>query len=77
MLIACATVLALAFTVALLRPAQAGNATPPPVPANIQAPEGNKVYLVGHAVGTQNYVCLPTGAGVAFTLYTAGHTVQG
>jgi hypothetical protein len=29
--------------------------TPPRVPANIQVPAGNKVFLVGHAVGTQNY----------------------
>jgi hypothetical protein len=31
----------------------------PPVPANLQVPVGNSVYRVGHAIGTQNYVCLP------------------
>ena len=34
---------------------------PPPLPANIQVPPGNTPYLLGHAVGTQNYICLPTG----------------
>ena len=35
----------------------AGKVTPPPVPANLQVPAGNNAFLVGHAVGTQNYVC--------------------
>ena len=34
---------------------------PPSVPANLEVPAGNKVYLKGYAVGTQNYICLPTG----------------
>src|SRR4029434_1014551 len=33
--------------------------TPPPVPPNIQVPAGNKAFLEGHAVGTQNYICVP------------------
>src|SRR5262245_50283903 len=32
----------------------------PPVPPQIQVPSGNVVYLKGSAVGTQNYVCLPS-----------------
>jgi len=31
----------------------------PPVPTNLQVPVGNSVYRVGHATGTQDYVCLP------------------
>ncbi len=61
LLIACATALAVAFTVSLPQPAHADHVTPPPVPANIQVPAGNKAFLVGHAVGTQNYICLPSG----------------
>ena len=57
--IACATALAVAFTVSLPQPAHADNVTPPPVPANIKVEPGNKAFLVGHAVGTQNYICLP------------------
>ena len=33
----------------------------PPVPGEIAVPAGNKPYAIGNAVGTQNYVCLPTG----------------
>lgn len=33
----------------------------PPVPLDIDVPTGHSVYLKGHAVGTQNYVCLPEG----------------
>jgi len=49
--------------------------TPPPVPTDIQVPEGNEAFLVGHAVGTQNYVCQPSGSGVAFTLFTPQATL--
>jgi hypothetical protein len=58
-LTACATALAMAFTVSLRQPSHAANVTPPPVPFTIQVPEGNTAFLVGHAVGTQNYICLP------------------
>jgi hypothetical protein len=67
--------LAIAFVVA--QPAYA-QITPPPVPGNIQVPEGNVQFLVGHATGTQNYVCLPTGSGVgdvAFKLFTPQATL--
>ena len=57
--IACATALAMAFAVAL--PAHADQVTPPPVPPDLRVPAGSKAFLVGHAVGTQNYVCLPAG----------------
>jgi Protein of unknown function (DUF3455) len=61
LLIACATALAVAFTVALPQPAHADRATTPPVPANLEVPAGNTAFLEGHAVGTQNYICLPSG----------------
>jgi hypothetical protein len=59
LLIACAAALAVAFTVALRQPAHADDVTPPPLPGNIQVPKGNKAFLEGHAIGTQNYICLP------------------
>jgi hypothetical protein len=31
----------------------------PAVPANLEVPAGHELFLVGHAVGTQNYMCLP------------------
>jgi hypothetical protein len=52
--------------------------TPPPVPANIQVPPGNNVFLVGHGVATQNYVCGPSTTsptGVAFSLFTPQATL--
>ena len=72
---ACATALAVAGTVALPQPAHAHHVTPPPVPANIDVQQGNKAFLVGHAVGTQNYVCLPSGTGVKFVLFTPEATL--
>jgi Protein of unknown function (DUF3455) len=59
LLMACATALAVAFTVSLPQPAHADQVTPPPVPPIIQVPAGNKAFLEGHAVGTQNYICVP------------------
>jgi hypothetical protein len=58
--IVCATVLVVAFTftVAWSQPTHA-NVTPPPVPDEIKVEAGNTAFLVGHAVGTQNYICLP------------------
>jgi len=73
--IARATALAVAFTVSLWQPARANQITPPPVPTNIQVPSGHKAFLVGHAVGTQNYVCLPSGTGFAWNLFTPEATL--
>jgi hypothetical protein len=75
LLIACATALAVAFTVALPQPAHADDVTPPPVPHNIDVPKGNVAFLVGHADGTQNYICLPLGSGFAFSLFTPQATL--
>jgi hypothetical protein len=70
-----AGVAALAFTVPAPGPAYADDTTPPAVPANIQVPAGNKLFLVGHAVGTQNYVCVPTATGIRFVLFTPEATL--
>ncbi len=75
LLIACATALVVAFTVSLQQPTRAADDVPPPAPANIQVPAGNKLFLVGHAIGTQNYVCRPVGDGVKFVLFTPQATL--
>jgi len=67
---AAATALAAALTPPLLRSAHAESVAAPKVPDTIQAPAGNKAFLVGHAVGTQNYICRPAGNGVKFMLFT-------
>jgi hypothetical protein len=71
--IACATALAVAFAVSL--PAHAGKVTPPPVPDNLKVDAGTHPFLVGHALGTQNYVCAPSANGVAYVLFTPEATL--
>jgi hypothetical protein len=52
-----ALVLASAF--GTVTQAAAQKVTPPPTPTDITAPAGNSAFLVGHAFGSQGYVCLP------------------
>jgi hypothetical protein len=47
----------------------------PSVPANIQVPEGNALFLEGQAQGTQNYVCLPSSSGFAWTFFSPQATL--
>jgi len=42
--------------------------TSPTTPAAITPPAGNSAFLVGHAVGTQGYICLPTSTGASWTV---------
>ncbi len=67
-----------AFAATSPQTAQADNITPPPLPTGLApVPPGQKLFLVGHAVGTQNYVCRPSGAGVAYILFTPEATLFG
>ncbi len=70
-----AAVAAASLSAAAPQAAFAENVAPPPVPANIQVPAGHKVYRVGHAVGTQNYICAPTASGVGYVLFTPQATL--
>lgn len=65
--------LALACVFAMTGSAQAQNISSPATPAIITPPAGNTAFLLGHALGTQGYVCLPTSPGAA----TASWTVKG
>lgn len=67
--------------------ASAQKATSRTTPGAITPPPGNHLFLVGHAVGTQGYVCLPSGTGASWTVNssrpeatlfagTTGHKVQ-
>jgi hypothetical protein len=67
--------LAAAFVMVVPVPALAGQVTPPPVPDAIKVETGNVPYLVGHAIGTQNYICLPAASGAAFKLFTPQATL--
>jgi hypothetical protein len=58
----CAVALSLTSAVSQPRLAAAdpkGVIVVPAVPTNLEVPVGNQVYLEGHAVGTQDYICLP------------------
>jgi hypothetical protein len=53
--------------------AQAQYLTPSNTPAIITPPAGNSAFAIGHATGTQGYICLPTAVGAS----TASWTVKG
>ena len=82
-----AALLLLAWGFALVSWARAQKLAPTTTPAIITPPPGNAAFLVGHAVGTQGYVCLPTSTGASWTVNAsrpeatlfagvAGHEVQ-
>ena len=79
--------LVLACTFGTVTQAAAENITSPTTPADITPPAGASAFLLGHAEGTQGYVCLPQGTGASWTVIGArpeatlfasffGHDVQ-
>jgi hypothetical protein len=75
---ACAAALAVTLMAALPQLALAANIEVPPIPDNLKLPDGNHPYLLGHGVGTQNYVCAPSASsstGVAYALFTPEATL--
>jgi uncharacterized protein DUF3455 len=59
-------------------PIAIGNIIVPPMPDNLKlhVEDGFTAFRVGHAVGTQNYVCKPTvNGGFAFALFTPQATL--
>jgi hypothetical protein len=72
---ACAAALAMACAASL--PAHAAGRVFPPAdaPPNLKADDGSHPFLVGHAFGTQNYVCAPSATGVAYVLFTPEATL--
>ena len=63
---ACLFALAMAPGLSAAPPAFSAPIAAPPVPAKLTVEAGHEVFLVGHASGMQNYVCLPTATGVAW-----------
>jgi hypothetical protein len=84
LLVACTTALVVGVMATVPPPAHAAHVTPPPVPDTLAVEAGNHAFLVGHAVGTQNYICLPCpnpttaaaqcpdASGFAWLLFTPG-----
>jgi hypothetical protein len=62
------TALMLGFAFAAVTGAPAQTITTPAAPAAVTPPAGNTAFLVGHAVGTQGYVCLSTSTGCSWTV---------
>ena len=58
--IAGVTALGAAVTLSLPQPVHAQTVTPPSVPPGLEVPAPNQAFRVGHAAGTQNYVCQPS-----------------
>jgi hypothetical protein len=60
------TAFAVMFTIAIAT-TQTTHATDwiwrPHVPSNLEVPAGNRLFLAGHAIGTQNYICAPSASG--------------
>jgi Protein of unknown function (DUF3455) len=54
---------ALLFVFGTVTALAAQTVTPPPTPTLITPPQGSVAFLVGHAVGTQGYICLPAPTG--------------
>lgn len=73
------TAAAIALACALPNAAHAQGVTPPPVPENIQVEAPNVAFLLGRAVGTQNYVCQPVDSvgRVGWVLFTPQATLFG
>jgi Protein of unknown function (DUF3455) len=69
LLIVCVAAVAVAFTVSRPQAVYAHNIEPPPVPPDLEVPAGNKVSRKGHAVGTQNYICLHSGSNFVWTFF--------
>jgi hypothetical protein len=59
--------LSVAALLALTLPLIADDNTAPAVPAELQPPSGNRPFLMAQASGTQNYICLPSATGVAWS----------
>jgi hypothetical protein len=60
----------LACALGSVTPATAQKIASPATPDQITPPAGNTAFLVGHAKGTQGYVCLPTAPGAASASWT-------
>jgi Protein of unknown function (DUF3455) len=69
LLIVCVAAVAVAFTASRPQAVCAHDTEPPPVPPELQVPPGNELFREGHAVGTQNYICLPSGSDFVWTFF--------
>jgi hypothetical protein len=72
------TTLGIVAGVAVPFSARAEHIIVPPTPETVRVDAPNRVFAVGHAVGTQDYVCLPSStatSGFAYSLFTPQATL--
>src|SRR4051812_44295156 len=67
--------LTLASAAGFAQPAFGDAVKVPPVPSDLQPDAGNIAFLEGHATGTQNYMCLPSATGFAWTFFAPQATL--
>ena len=72
-LIASAAVAAAVLTVVVPR----ADAQAIQVPGNLQVPAGNTAFFIGHAYGTQDYICLQGSGGFEWTFFGPQATLFG
>lgn len=71
-----ATAIAAAFAISPTQSTSAKDNEVPPVPTAVQVDmSANKLFRVGHATGTQNYICLPSGSSFKYVLFTPQATL--
>ena len=70
----CASLLT-AFTALSAHAGEPDRLRPPTVPFDVKVDADAELFLIGHALGTQNYVCLPSAGGFAFKLFTPEATL--
>jgi Protein of unknown function (DUF3455) len=58
-----------AVCLAMLSPGLYVHAAVPEVPADLEVPAGHTLFLRARAIGTQNYICLPTDSGFGWVLF--------
>ena len=63
------TTLMMLLTMALPNAVASPQVIPPAVPANLEVPAGHEPFLLLGAEGTQNYVCLSSTGGFAWTFF--------
>jgi Protein of unknown function (DUF3455) len=63
-------ILVLGWAFGTVTHAGAQKITPPTTPNALTPPAGNSAFFLGHAVGTQGYVCLPTSPGASTASWT-------
>jgi hypothetical protein len=69
LLVTCVAALAVAVMAAWPQLVYADDILLPAVPPALHVPPGNKAFREGHAVGTQNYICLPSASGFVWTFF--------